>query len=161
MLGAIVRTTALIPLAVIHIACSATRELGANDPYANCADLGDLSLLSYSQADAERQMRARVLALGGDTLLFGVRGRAGQLSDSPEEIVERRSRLMTAATTDVEQPVIVITAEEAEDPDALEIAEANAARRRSASITADSIREPAGELWFYGSALRCSSTDRQ
>jgi hypothetical protein len=35
---------------------------------------------------------ARVLELGGDTLLFGVRGRAGRLSDSPDEITERRSR---------------------------------------------------------------------
>jgi hypothetical protein len=157
----IARTTALLSLAVIQIACSATREIGADDPYANCADLGDLSLLSYSQADAERRMRARVLELGGDTLLFGVRGRTGRLGGSPEEIVERRSRLMTAgAATAAEQPVIVITAEEAEEPDALETAEANAARRRSAAITAESIRDPGGELWFYGSALRCSSTDR-
>ena len=158
MLGRSARTTAVTSLAVIHFACSATREFAAGDPYANCEDLGDLSLLSYTQADAEQRMRARVLELGGDTLLFGVRGRAGQLRNSPAEISERRSRLLTAAAvTDAGQPAIVMTAEEAEQPDALEIAEANAARRRSAAITAETIKPPTGELWFYGAALRCST----
>jgi hypothetical protein len=150
----------VIPLALMHIACSATRELGADDPYANCADLGDLSLLSYSQADAERRMRARVLELGGDTLLFGVRGRAGRLSDSPDEIVERRSRLL-AAVDDAGEPPLVMTAEEAQEPDALETAEANAARRRTAAIAAENMKDTPGELWFYGAALRCSSTHPQ
>jgi hypothetical protein len=158
MLGPIARTTAIIPLAVIHFACSATREFAAGDAYAHCEDLGDLSLLSYTQADAEQRMRARVLELGGDTLLFGVRGRAGQLSNSPAEISERRSRLVTAAVvTDAGQPPIVMSAEEAKEADALETAEANAARRRSASIISESIKPPSGELWFYGAALRCST----
>ena len=104
MLG---RTTAVMSLAVIHIACSATSAVTAGDRYANCTDLGDLSLLSTSRDDAERQMRVRVLELGGDTLLFGVRGRTGRLIDSPEEIVERRSRLMApAANSAAEQPII-------------------------------------------------------
>jgi hypothetical protein len=158
MICLIARITAILPLAVIHCACSATREVAAGDPYANCADLGDLSLLSQTQADAEQRMRTRVLELGGDTLLFGVRGRTGRLANSPAEISERRSRLLTAATvTDAGQPAIVMTAEQAEEPDALEIAEANAARRRSAAITAETIKPPSGELWFYGAALRCGT----
>ena len=157
MLGSIARTTAVILLAVIHTACSVTREFGAADPYANCVDLGDLSLMSYSQTDAEQRMRARVLELGGDTLLFGVRGRAGRLSDSPEEITERRSRLLTAdADTDIALPAVVLTTDEA---DAFETAEANGARRRTAQIAAQRLGNAPGELWFYGAALRCSSTD--
>jgi hypothetical protein len=161
MLGHIARTTAVIPLAVIHIACSATREPSAHDPYANCADLGDLSVLSYNQAGAEQQMRSRVLELGGDTLLFGVRGRTGRLSDSPDEIVERRSRLLTtAAVADAPSP-IVMTAEDAEDPDAFATAETNAARRQTAAVIAASMKDAPGELWFYGAALRCSSEHAQ
>ena len=161
MLGPIARTMVIMPLAVLHIACSATRELAAADPYANCTDLGDLSLLSYNQADAEQRMRARVLELGGDTLLFGVRGRAGRLNDSPDEIVERRSRLLSAtAVIDGWQSPIVMTAEEAEKPDALETAEANEARRRTAAIAAANLKDAPGQLWFYGAALRCNSADR-
>src|SRR5688500_440583 len=99
MLRAIARTTTLVPLAVIHIACSATREFAADDPYANCVDLGSLSVQSFSRADAERAMLARVLELGGDTLLFGERGRSQRLSDAPDEIVARRNqRLATDAS---------------------------------------------------------------
>jgi hypothetical protein len=115
MLGPIARTATILPLAVLHFACSATREFAAGDPYANCEDLGDLSLLSYTQA--------------------------------------------AAAVTDTGQPAIVMTAAEAQEPDALETAEANAARRRSAAITSESIKPPAGELWFYGAALRCNKPE--
>jgi hypothetical protein len=52
-----------------------------------------------------------------------------------------------------------MTAAEAQEPDALETAEANAARRRSAAITSESIKPPAGELWFYGAALRCNKPE--
>ena len=161
MLGAAARATAVIPLLVMHIACSVIRVSTADDPYANCADLGDLSVRSYSQAGAEQQMRSRVLELSGDTLLFGVRGRAGRLSDSPDEIVERRSRLLTsAAVADAAQPPIVMTAEEA-DADALATAETNAARRQTAAVIAASMKDAPGELWFYGAALRCSSNHAQ
>ena len=160
MISYIARTMALIPLAVIHIACSATRVFNAHDPYASCADLGDLALTSYSPTDAEQRMRARVRELGGDTLLFGVRGRTGRLSDSPEEITERRSRLLTAdAAADIALPAVVITADEAEQPDAFETAEANAAGRRTAQIAAQRLGNAAGELWFYGAALRCNPTE--
>jgi hypothetical protein len=162
MLGAAARATAVMSLLVVHIACSATRVLTADDPYANCVDLGDLSVLSYSQAGAEQRMRSRVLELGGDTLLFGVRGRVGRLSDSPDEIIERRSRLLTsAAVADAAQPPIVMTAEDAEDPDALATAETNAARRQTAAVIAASLKDAPGELWFYGAALRCSSNHSQ
>jgi hypothetical protein len=145
----------------MHIACSATRQVAASDPYANCADLGELSLLSSSQADAEQRMRARVLELGGDTLLIGVRGRAGRLSDSPLEIVERRGRLLTPTPViDAGQAPVVLTAREAEEPDALETAEANAARRRSAAMAAANMKDAPGELWFYGAALRCRPAER-
>ena len=161
MLGSIARTTALLPLAALHVACSATPQVAAVDPYANCADLGDLSFLSLSQAEAEQRMRARVLELGGDTLLFGVRGRAGRLGDSPDEIVERRSRLMTPTPAiDSGPPPVVMTAAEAEQPDALETAESNAARRRTAAAAAANMKDAPGQLWFYGAALRCNGTDR-
>jgi hypothetical protein len=155
MLRTIVCTTALVPLAVMHVACTATREFAADDPYASCVDLGDLSLQSFNREDAERSMRERVREMGGDTLLFGVRGRAERLSDSPDEIVERRSRLLTTdAATDAARPAIVPTAQPAEEEDAT--ADGNAARRQSAALTAATLQDSPRELWFYGAALRCS-----
>jgi hypothetical protein len=94
-------------------------------------DLGDLSLSAYSRSDAEVRMKTRVLELGGDTLLFGERGRSGRLNNVPEEIVERRNELLAIAAT--------------------------AAPRRpvAASGTDPSVGGP-GELWYYGAALRCN-----
>jgi hypothetical protein len=118
-------------LAAIPIACTRTLELAAADPYAHCADLGDLSLSSRSRSDAELWMRARVLELGGDTLLFGERGRSGRLRDVPEEIVKRRSELIAVAS-------------------------ANAVRRSDAETPTASTQAAPGELWYYGAALRCN-----
>ena len=157
MLRTIARTTTLVPLAVIHLACSATRELAADDPYANCVDLGDLSVQSFNRADAERAMLERVRELGGDTLLFGERGRSQRLSDAPDEIVARRNqRLATDAATDAQRPAIVRTEGQPEDADAT--AEGNAARRLSAPILAATSQGSPQELWFYGAALRCNSS---
>jgi hypothetical protein len=153
---AAVRTTALVLPALLLAACSAAPELAAGDRYANCADLGELSVLSLNRTDAERRMRARVLELGGDRLLFGERGRSRQLDRAPDEVVERRNHLLTAGAADTEQP-LVLTIEQAEAPDALETAETNAARRRSAATAAERLADAPGELWFYGAALRCNS----
>ncbi len=65
------RTTAILTFALLHVACSHAVNIGADDRYANCADLGELALQSHSRADAEQRMRLRVLELGGDTLLIG------------------------------------------------------------------------------------------
>jgi hypothetical protein len=54
-----------------------------------------------------------------------------------------------------------MTAEEAEDPNALATAETNAARRQTAAVIAASMKDAPGELWFYGAALRCSSEHAQ
>jgi hypothetical protein len=134
MLRRIARAAAVGPLAVLHIACSATLNL-TEDPYANCTDLGDLSLLSRGRLDAETRMMERVRELGGDTLLFGERGRSGRLSDVPREIVERRNELLAVAEVDAgQQP----TLEELVDP---------------------SQASSGAELWYYGAALRCNPTD--
>jgi hypothetical protein len=157
MLRTIARTIQLVPLAVLHIACSAPRELAAEDPYASCVDLGDLSVQSFNRADAERAMRDRVRELGGDTLLFGERGRSERLSDAPAEIVARRDqRLAADAAADAARPAIVATEEQPEDESAT--AEGNAARRQSAPILAAANQGPLRELWFYGAALRCNSS---
>jgi hypothetical protein len=76
-------------------------------------------------------MRARVLQLGGDTLLFGERGRSGRLRDVPPEIVQRRNEI-------------------------LEAAEPNGGRRRAAEMPTEQIPASPGELWYYGAALRCN-----
>ena len=160
MLGPLARTTAVMPLAVIQIACSVSHELAGDDRYAHCTDLGELALQSYSRADAERRMRVRVLELGGDLLLFGERGRSGRLSDSPEEIVERRNVLLaTAAADGGERPAVAITAEHTDDPDAPAADQASAEQKRTGVITAEKIEDPQGELWFYGAALRCTPAD--
>jgi hypothetical protein len=126
----IARSGALALLAIIHVACTRTLVFGA-DPYADCTDLGDLVLSAYSRADAEARMKAQVLELGGDTLLFGERGRSGRTAVVPEEIVERRNEL-----------VIAIEADGTEAP--------------SDELAQDQVPAPAGELWYYGAALRCN-----
>jgi hypothetical protein len=146
------RTTAILTFALLHVACSHAVNIGADDRYANCADLGELALQSHSRADAEQRMRLRVLELGGDTLLIGERGRAGRLSASPAEIVERRNELLTGL--DEDQPIVVLTAEQQEA--ALDAAVANAAQLRAAPMTSTST-DSSAELWFYGAALRCNS----
>jgi hypothetical protein len=124
------RAAACVLLAVLHIACSPTPELAA-DPYAHCEDLGDLALQSYSRADAELRMKAQVLELGGDLLLFGERGRSGRTIVVPAEIVERRTELVTGVESTGGPPP-------------------------SDGVTPDQITTPPGELWYYGAALRCN-----
>lgn len=77
-------------------------------------------------------MKAQVLELGGDTLLFGERGRAQRVRSVPSEIVERRNELLTVDQRDgAAQPA----AEVPSDPP---------------SAVAS------GALWYYGAALRCN-----
>ena len=123
------RSTAIIPLAMLQIACSATPKLAAG-PYAHCDDLGTLTLTSSSRPDAEERMRLHVLQIGGDTFLFGERGRSGRLTYVPEEIVERRNQLLTPEATDGQRPI--------------------------AAPSTDGIQASPGELWYYGAALRCN-----
>jgi hypothetical protein len=119
----------LVPLtAAAHLACSASRTI-TEGPYAGCEDLGDLALSSSSRDAAEQRMKAQVLDLGGDTLLFGERGRDFRI-DVPEEITERRNELVRSVES-----------------------ERGAAGDQSG---ADQAPPPAGELWYYGAALRCN-----
>jgi hypothetical protein len=142
------------PLAALHIACSPTPEL-PEDPYARCVDLGELALVADSRLDALRRMETRVLELGGDTLLFGERGRSGRLADSPEEIVQRRNKLLAVAEAGGDaQPAAEIASEQIEESEASE-AEAADVRQPAAKITAEEIQDSPGELWYYGAALRC------
>ena len=76
-------------------------------------------------------MRLHVLELGGDTLLFGERGRSGRVRYVPEEIVERRNQLLAPAeAADGQQPI--------------------------AETSTDAIQASPGDLWYYGAALRCN-----
>jgi hypothetical protein len=124
------RSAMIAMLAFLHIACSQTLEF-AEGPYAHCVDLGDLALLSYDRVDAETRMKAQVLELGGDTLLFGERGHSGRTTVAPQEIVERRTELVTGVESIPSQPP-------------------------SEGVTPDHVQTPAGELWYYGAALRCN-----
>jgi hypothetical protein len=124
------RSAWIILPAVLHVACSQTLELSA-DPYAHCKDLGDLALLSDNRTDAETRMKAQVLELGGDLLLFGERGRSGRTIVVPPEIDERRTELVTGIESARSQP-------------------------SSDGVTPDQIATPPGELWYYGAALRCN-----
>jgi hypothetical protein len=123
------RAATLLPSALLQIACSATIDAPA-DPYAWCADLGDLSVSSSSRSEAERQMMARVRELGGDLLIFGERGRSSSVRDFPPEIVQRRDELVAAAR-------------------------ASAASRQATQVSTQLIETP-GQLWYYGAALRCN-----
>lgn len=104
-------------------------------------------------------MRARVLELGGDTLLFGMRGRSGRLSASPEEIVERRNELLATAAANGSEPAVAITVGPTEEAEPPETAQTNAERRRNAVITGERIADQPGQLWFYGAALRCNKAE--
>jgi TonB family protein len=137
-------------VAVLLAACSATPK-APPDPYANCLDLGDLSLTSSSRADAELRMRARVRELGGDTLIFGERGRSGGDGRMPEEVAGRRNVLLgTQAGGDAEPPIA-----RAPEPDAAAAGEATGSQRRG-RVTAQPVEPLAGELRYYGAALRCN-----
>ncbi len=85
----------VVLLSGLQVACSATSKL-ASDPYEGCIALGYLEIWSDTGADAERNMRARVLELGGDTLLLGSPGISIGEKDVPELIVERRNQLLAA-----------------------------------------------------------------
>lgn len=126
----VTRSASVAVLAVFHSACSQTLEY-AEGPYSHCVDLGDLALLSYDRADAETRMKVQVLELGGDTLLFGERGRTGSTTVVPPEIVERRTELVTGVDSLPSQP-------------------------QSDGLTPDQVQTPTGELWYYGAALRCN-----
>jgi hypothetical protein len=80
-------------------------------------------------------MEARVRELGGDTLLFGERGRSRRLDDVPEEIVKRRDELRPPPETK------------------------NGRTRVADAATVDAQLLP-GELWYYGAALRCNDKGR-
>jgi hypothetical protein len=141
---------------MLLMACSATQVVYGDDPYARCIDLGDLALSSSSREDAQRRMVARVVELGGDTLLFGERGRTGRLAAVPEEIVERRSGLL--AEDELEpQPAVAITTVAAPEPEAEAVAAREAAGdpQRAGRAVVEEIEESSGDLWYYGAALRC------
>jgi hypothetical protein len=129
MLRQIPRAAIVVLLAAGQAACSATVVVGTADPYAGCVDLGDLALTSSSRSDAQDRMEARVRELGGDTLLFGERGRSRRLGQMPEEIAKRRDELRPP------------------NPKSDEALLAGAS-------TIDAQTLP-GELWYYGAALRC------
>jgi hypothetical protein len=128
------RFASVVLVAILQIACSRTQLIGA-DPYADCTDLGDLVLSAHSRADAEARMKAQVLELGGDTLLFGERGRSGRTAIVPVEIVERRNELVTLVESGTSQPP-------------------------SDESSPDQVSAPPGELWYYGAALRCGTSDQ-
>jgi TonB family protein len=145
---------AVISPAVLLVACSATPTLSA-DPYAQCVDLGDLALLSASKSDAEAQMRTRVRELGGDTLLFGERGRSAP-GAAPEEIAQRRQKLLGADTDAVPQPAAEAAAEQTGETDTPADAGVAGDPQRRGRTTSQPVAELVGELWYYGAALRCS-----
>ena len=152
---------ALLPVVLIA-ACSRTLVFGGGDSYANCADLGDLALASDNRADAEQRMRAQVLELGGDTLLFGERGRSVSVGDVPEEIVERRNQLVSPVSDEgtvspegaAESPAGP-SAESAERHEALS-QPVDRGRGRRGRISMEAMAVAPGQLWYYGAALRCN-----
>ena len=116
----------LVP--AINLARSAPQRI-AEGPYAGCLDLGDLMLSASSRDVAEQRMKAQVIELGGDTLLFGERGRENRI-DVPEEITERRNELVRP--------------------------ESDGGEPEAGPRGSDRAPPPAGELWYYGAALRCN-----
>lgn len=160
MLRRVVWAAIILPIAALHGACSATPKLPADDPYARCVDLGEISLLSDSSSDAQQRMRVRVRELGGDTLLFGVRGRSRRLADAPEEIVQRRSELLAPAETAAEEvPAAAAPPDRIEDAEEPELTEATGDRRSTSRISVTQTQELPGELWYYGAALRCNASE--
>ena len=150
------------PIAGILVACSAAVKYGADDPYANCRDLGEIALTSGSREDAESRMRVRVRELGGDTLLFGMRGRSARLNATPEEIVQRRTELVADVEPSSEQaPPAAVTVEALEDSDQPEAADAADGGQRVGRTTVREVLPPPGELWYYGAALRCNLTENR
>jgi TonB family protein len=140
--------------ATLLAACSTTRHLPPN-PYANCVDLGTLSEPSASKADAEARMRTRVRELGGDTLIFGERGRVGR-DATPEEVSRGRDARVGADTASHSEPPTAAT-EQTDDAIAPTAPEGSGLRRRG-KITSQSVEPLVGELWYYGAALRCNPT---
>jgi TonB family protein len=140
--------------AVLLAACAATPALPP-DPYANCLDLGDLSLSSSSRADAESLMRARVRELGGDTLIFGERGRPGRAGNTPEEVARRRSALLGAEVGGDSRPQIAGALQKTDEPQSPAASEGAGSQRRG-RVTAQPVEPLVGELWYYGAALRCN-----
>lgn len=148
------------PVAGLLVACSAAVKYGSDDPYANCRDLGEIALTSSSREDAESRMRARVRELGGDTLLFGMRGRSARLSATPEEIAQRRTELVAVVEPSSEQaPTAGTTIDALEDSDEPEAADAADGSQRVGRTTVQEVLPPPGELWYYGAALRCNLTE--
>jgi hypothetical protein len=76
-------------------------------------------------------MKAQVVELGGDLLLFGERGRSGRTVVVPPEIEERRTELVTGVDSTPSQP-------------------------SSDGLTTNDASASAVELWYYGAALRCN-----
>jgi hypothetical protein len=101
-------------------------------------------------------MTARVLELGGDTLLFGERGRPGRVN-VPPEIVKRRNELLAVAQANrAQQPAAQTATDHAsaslEEP--LDLG-AGGGQTGTPKISVDQAPVAQGELWYYGAALRC------
>jgi hypothetical protein len=95
--------SAVVTLAVLQGGCKSQVVEYGEGRYADCVDLGELSLRSRSREDAEDRMRAQVAVLGGDTLLLSERGRTEQLTETPKEIVARRDVVMGTSEVTFEQ----------------------------------------------------------
>lgn len=121
-------------LVVLQSACSNT---ALPDHLAHCQDLGTLRLASTSIDEAEDRMRAQVAILGGDLLLFSARGHAENIDTVPAPLAQRRNAL--AAT-----PAVSINGRQPE----------LAVLTASVATMADTQEE----LWYYGAALRCKTT---
>lgn len=158
------RAGLLLPTVLLS-GCTASLKFG-DGAYSNCRDLGDLALTAESRADAEQRMRAQVLELGGDTLLFDERPRA-ESGAAPEELIERRDRL-TSAVPDASQPAIVEVSsdavaesldapdEEADVRDNVVLGPVDRGRVRRGRISMEPVAATPGRLWYYGAALRCN-----
>jgi hypothetical protein len=130
------------------------------DPYAHCVYLGELSVLSSNRLDAEQRLAARVPALGGDTLLFGYRGRSEQLSELPDELVERRDDLVTFAEPNADQVRVEAISSDGyqdsvEHANELRSSGRNGDQPHNPRISSEEVPPAQGELWYYGAALRC------
>jgi hypothetical protein len=136
------RIVTFLVLAALQAACSTSAP---PDRYANCTDLGTLALPAFSRLDAEQRMRARVEELGGDTLLFGERGRSALIDEVPAEIAQRRDELGVATTN-----------AEISAPAQRPVESIGGAQPLLDQPTEDT--RTATELWYHGAALRCKAT---